>query len=107
MPEITEDINIDETHCDDLIAEVSSRSNHIRQGHRTRHQACYLPILNLAGSGSHQIGEAGIEGLLMATGHSCRGSNNAPATLKLLSEIVVEGKAVSLGVGQMDPPRIL
>ncbi|KAG0642392.1 hypothetical protein HOY80DRAFT_1020782 [Tuber brumale] len=37
--ETTEDVNIDETRCDDLIAPVSSTSGHLRLGHRPGKQA--------------------------------------------------------------------
>ncbi|KAG0642118.1 hypothetical protein HOY80DRAFT_1134761 [Tuber brumale] len=105
IPERTEDIIIDETHCDDLIAPVSSISDDIRLGHRTRKQACYPPIPNLGRPGSHHIGQTGTESLLMATGHWCWGINNAPATLKLSSQNVFEGKAVSLDMRQARPDQ--
>ncbi|PUU79208.1 FAD dependent oxidoreductase [Tuber borchii] len=107
VPETTADVQVDEARCDDLIAQVSSISDYIRLGRVTRKQACYLPILNVGGSGGPLIGETGTEGLLMATGHSCWGINNAPATGKLLSEIVFEGQAVSADIRQLDPRRIL
>ncbi|RPB00163.1 FAD dependent oxidoreductase [Choiromyces venosus 120613-1] len=107
VPETTADVQVDEARCDDLIAQVSSVSDHIRLGRVTRKQACYLPILNVGGSGGPLIGETGTEGLLMAAGHSCWGINNAPATGKLLSEIVFEGQAVSADIRQLDPRRIL
>jgi len=107
VPETTADVQIDEARCDDLIAQVSSISDYIRLGRVTRKQACYLPILSVGGSGGPLIGETGTEGLLMATGHSCWGINNAPATGKLLSEIVFEGQAVSADIRQLDPRRIL
>lgn len=107
VPETTADVEIDETRCDDLIAQVSSISDHIRLGRVTRKQACYLPILNVGGSGGPLIGETGTEGLMMATGHSCWGINNAPATGKLISEMVFDGKATSADIRQLDPRRIL
>ncbi|KAG0633213.1 hypothetical protein HOY80DRAFT_1064680 [Tuber brumale] len=70
-------------------------------------QACYLPILKVAGSGGPPIGETRTEGLLMATGHSCRTINNAAGTGKLLSEIVLEGQAVPEDIRQLDPRRNL
>lgn len=107
VPETTADVEVDEARCDDLIAQVSSISDHIRLGRVTRKQACYLPILNIGGSGGPLIGETGTDGLMMATGHSCWGINNAPATGKLMSEIVFDGKATSADIRQLDPRRIL
>jgi glycine/D-amino acid oxidase-like deaminating enzyme len=107
VPETTADVEVDEQRCDDLIAQVSSISDHIRLGRVTRKQACYLPVLNIGGSGGPLIGETGTEGLYLATGHSCWGINNAPATGLLLAEIIFEGKARSADIRQLDPRRIL
>ncbi|KAG0640482.1 hypothetical protein HOY80DRAFT_1008990 [Tuber brumale] len=85
-----------EARCDDLIGPVSSISDHIRLGHPTHKKACYLLIRTLGGSARPHIGETGTEGLFVATGNSCWGINDTPTTGKLLSEIVFEGKAVSL-----------
>lgn len=107
VPETTADVEVDEDRCDELIAQVSSISEHIRLGRVTRKQACYLPILNVGGSGGPLIGETGTPGLLMASGHSCWGINNAPATGLLLSEMIFEGQAKSADVRALDPRRIL
>lgn len=107
VPETTADVEVDEDRCDELIAQVSSISDHIRLGRVTRKQACYLPILSVGGSGGPLIGETGTDGLMMATGHSCWGINNAPATGKLISEIIFDGKATSADIRQLDPRRIL
>lgn len=107
VPETSADVEVDEARCDDLISQVSSVSDHIRLGRVTRKQACYLPVLNIGGSGGPLIGEAGTEGLYLASGHSCWGINNAPATGLLLSEMIFEGKAKSADIRQLDPRRIL
>jgi len=107
VPETTADVQIDESRCDDLIAQVSSVSDHIRLGRVTRKQACYLPVLNIGGSGGPLIGETGTEGLYLATGHSCWGINNAPATGLLMAEMIFEGKTKSADIRQLDPRRIL
>jgi glycine/D-amino acid oxidase-like deaminating enzyme len=107
VPSTTADVEVDETRCEDLIEQVSSISDHIRLGRVTRKQACYLPVLTITGSGGPLIGETGVDGLLLATGHSCWGINNAPATGLLLSEMIYEGKARSADIRQLDPRRIL
>lgn len=107
VPETTADVEVDESRCDELIAQVSSISDHIRLGRVTRKQACYLPVLNIGGSGGPLIGETGVDGLYLASGHSCWGINNAPATGLLLSEMIFDGKAKSADIRQLDPRRIL
>ncbi|KAF8472476.1 FAD dependent oxidoreductase [Kalaharituber pfeilii] len=106
LPATTADVQVDEVRCDELISQVASISNHIRNGIVTRKQACYLPIVNIGGLGP-LIGETGIEGLLLASGHSCWGINNAPATGVILSEIVFDGKAKSADIRSMDPRRVI
>lgn len=107
VPETTADVEVDESRCDELIAQVSSISDHIRLGRVTRKQACYLPVLNIGGSGGPLIGQTGVDGLYLASGHSCWGINNAPATGLLLSEMIFDGKAKSADIRQLDPRRIL
>ena len=107
VPETTADVQVDEARCDDLIAQVSSVSDHIRLGRVTRKQACYLPVLSIGGSGGPLIGETGTDGLYLASGHSCWGINNAPATGLLLAEMIFDGKTKSADIRQLDPRRIM
>ena len=44
-----------------------------------------------------------VKGLILGSGHSCWGIQNGPATGKLISEIVLDGKAVSAKLGKLDP----
>ncbi|KAG0634883.1 hypothetical protein HOY80DRAFT_1012248 [Tuber brumale] len=97
VPERTADVQIEEDRCDDLIA----------RWRVTHKEACYLPLLNVDGSGCRLIGETGTEGSLMARGHSCWGIDNATAMGKLLSDAVFEGQVMSADARQLDPRRIL
>ena len=106
LPATTSEVIVDEARCDELISQVASISDQIREGRVTRKQACYLPIVNIGGLGP-LIGETGVEGLLLASGHSCWGINNAPATGVILSELVFDGKAKSADIRSMDPKRVI
>lgn len=68
-------------------------------------QACYLP--SVVGGNGPLIGETGVRGLLMATGHTCWGIQNSCATGKLISEFVFDGKAKSAKIGGLDPRTVL
>jgi glycine/D-amino acid oxidase-like deaminating enzyme len=68
-------------------------------------QACYLP--SVAGADGPLIGETGIKGLLIASGHTCWGIQNSCATGKLMSEFVFDGKAKSAKIGALDPRAVL
>lgn len=95
----------DPDRCQDIIDYVSSISTPLRQGAILARQACYLPSVSTGGG--PLIGETGIRGLLLATGHTCWGIQNSCATGKLMSEFVFEGKAKSANVASLDPRRFL
>ena len=105
LPALTSDVEVDQSRCDDVIDYVSSISDELRDGEVTARQACYLP--QVATGGGPLIGETGIKGLLMATGHTCWGIQNGPGTGKLISEFVFDGKAKSASIGNLDPKRFL
>lgn len=106
LPATTSEVEVDESRCDELISQVASISDQIRKGIVTRKQACYLPIVNIGGLGP-LIGETGVEGLLLASGHSCWGINNAPATGLIISELVFDGTSKSADIRSMDPKRVI
>ena len=106
LPKTTEDVVTDDSRCQDIIDYVSSISDELRDGEVTARQACYLPNMQPA-SGGPLIGETGVKGLLIAAGHTCWGIQNGPATGKLISEFVFDGKAKSANIGSLDPRKVL
>lgn len=67
-------------------------------------QACYLP---LSSSGVPVIGALpGTAGAYVATGHSCWGILNGPATGLALSELMVDGAATCVDLSPFDPARL-
>ena len=68
-----------------------------------REQACYLPCTT---DNLPVIGRVpGLENAYVATGHSCWGILNAPATGEALAELLVYGRARSVDLGPFDPAR--
>ncbi|OWT41299.1 cytoplasmic protein [Cryptococcus neoformans] len=64
-------------------------------------QACYLPI---ADRGRPLIGKVrGVEGVYVGSGLSCWGITQGPGTGKILSEMILEGKAKSADVSKLAP----
>ncbi len=106
VPASTDLVQVDETRCQNIIDYVSSISDELRYGEVTARQACYLPNVTGPTSGP-LIGETGIGGLLMATGHTCWGIQNAPATGKLISELVFDGRFISANIASLDPRHVL
>ncbi|EIM20533.1 putative cytoplasm protein [Wallemia mellicola CBS 633.66] len=64
-----------------------------------KEQACYLPI-----SSSHSpiIGKVS-EGIYIGAGHSVWGITNGPGTGKVLSEVILDGKAISCDISHLKP----
>lgn len=106
LPKTTEDVEVVAAKCQDIINYVSSISDELKDGEVITRQACYLPHVEAAGGGP-LIGKTGVNGLLMATGHTCWGIQNGPATGKLISEFVFEGNAKSANIGSLDPRKVL
>ena len=106
LPSTTNEVVTDDARCQDIIDYVSSISDEMRDGEVTIRQACYLPNVDGPASGP-LIGETGVKGLLLAAGHTCWGIQNGPATGKLMSEFVFDGKAKSASIGSLDPRKVL
>ncbi|KAI1263198.1 FAD dependent oxidoreductase [Xylariaceae sp. FL1019] len=97
LPKGTEDVEVDEARCEDIVAQVGGISEQLRDGEVLARQACFLP------QGGPYIGNVGgVKGLVVAAGHTCWGIQNAPGTGKLVSEIVLDGKAKSAKLGGCD-----
>ncbi|KKY22538.1 putative fad dependent oxidoreductase [Diplodia seriata] len=107
LPKTTEDVEVDQQRCQDVIDYVSAVSDELRDGEVTARQACYLPNVS-RGSGGPMIGKVpGVKGLVIAAGHTCWGIQNGPGTGKLVSEIVWDGKAKSANIASLDPAKWL
>lgn len=105
LPATTELVPVDESRCQDIVDQVSSISDELRDGEVTARQACYLP--NVSDGGGPLIGETGVKGLIMAAGHTCWGIQNGPGTGQLVSEFVFDGAAKSADVKALDPRKYL
>ena len=70
-----------------------------------RVQACYRPVY---ADGLPLLGQVpGVSGAYIATGHSCWGILNAPASGLALAELIVDGQAHSVDLRPFDPRRAL
>jgi len=107
LPKFSDQVQVDEKKCQEIVDYVSSISDELRDGEVTARQACYLPNVNASKSGGPLIGETGIKGLLMAAGHTCWGIQNSTGTGKLISEFVFDGQAKSAKIGSLDPRLVL
>jgi glycine/D-amino acid oxidase-like deaminating enzyme len=107
LPLTTDLVEVSSIACAELVTAASATSDEIRDGIVTGRRACYLPTLDVGGSGGPLIGETDVEGLILAAGHSCWGILNAPATGKVVSELILDGVVTCADVGSLDPRKIL
>ncbi|TVY82109.1 putative oxidoreductase [Lachnellula suecica] len=105
LPATADLVACDTSRCDDISAYLSSISSVLKSSEVLTKQACYLPLVS--SGGGPIIGETGIKGLLLATGHTCWGIQNSCATGKLVSEFVFEGGAMSANVESLDPRNVM
>ena len=70
-----------------------------------RVQACYRPVY---ADGLPLLGQVpGVSGAYIATGHSCWGILNAPASGLAMAELIVDGQAHSVDLRPFEPRRAL
>lgn len=103
VPETTDDVEVVESKCDELFKQIGKISPALRKGRILKRQACYLPVLDVPSSNGPLIGETNIMNLFLCSGHSCWGINNAPASGKVMSELLLEGRAKSAEISSLDP----
>lgn len=103
VPETTDDVEVVKSKCDELFKQVGKMSPMLRRGRILKRQACYLPVLDVPLSSGPLIGETNVENLFLCLGHSCWGINNAPGSGKVMSELLLEGRAKSANILSLDP----
>ena len=105
LPKSTANVEVDASRCQDIVDYCASFSDEMRDGEVMARQACYLPQVE-RGAGP-LVGLTGRKGLYLAAGHTCWGIQNGPATGKIMSEFVFDGKAFSANVSSLDPRKVL
>ncbi|OVA02059.1 FAD dependent oxidoreductase [Macleaya cordata] len=82
-------------------------SSHLREGdaHVKAEQACFLPCTD---DNKPVIGELpNVKGCYVATGHSCWGILNGPATGAAMAELVIDGNASIVDLTPFSPARFV
>jgi glycine/D-amino acid oxidase-like deaminating enzyme len=107
LPPPTNAVEVSLQSCQELIDAAASVSDELRNGQVTGRRACYLPTIDAGVSSNPLVGHTELEGLLLATRHSCWGILNAPATGKVISELIFDGEVSCTEAGNLDPRKIL
>jgi glycine/D-amino acid oxidase-like deaminating enzyme len=106
LPDNVDEVQVDESRCDNLFRHVSSISRQLRDGRVDKRQACFLPVAS-RGDGPFIGMASSIKSLYIGTGHTCWGISNAPGTALALTELILEGKAKSINLSKLDPARFV
>jgi len=107
LPSPTDPVTVSPQSCREITDAVSSVSELLRHGQVTGRRACYLPTMDAHAGSGPLVGPTEVGGLLLATGHSCWGVSNAPATGRVISEFIFDGEVSCLEVGNLDPRELL
>lgn len=107
LPPPTDTVEVSLQSCQEIIDAAASVSDELRNGQVTGRRACYLPTIDVGVSSDPLVGHTELEGLLLATRHSCWGISNAPATGKVISELIFDGEVSCTEAGNLDPRKIL
>lgn len=106
LPDTADEVECDESQCDDLISYIGTVSPVLGAASIAAKQACYLPRhMRFGKESAPLIGGTSVSGLWIASGHTCWGIQNGPATGKLMSEFIFDGEAKSADIAELDPRR--
>ena len=108
LPARADGVAVDPARIEAVEAALGGVSRALRDGEVLARQACHKPQIR-----EHEEGEAvgpmvgglGVRGLWLATGHDEWGVQNAPGTGRVVSEMVLEGRARSADVQGLEPWR--
>ncbi|KAI2473830.1 FAD dependent oxidoreductase [Annulohypoxylon bovei var. microspora] len=106
LPDTADLVQCDDAQCDDLVSYIATVSPVLAAARVAAKQACYLPRhMRFGRESAPLVGATGVRGLWVASGHTCWGIQNGPATGKLMSEFIFDGEATSADVAELDPRR--
>ncbi|KAI2623207.1 FAD dependent oxidoreductase [Hypoxylon sp. NC1633] len=106
LPETADEVECDDAQCNDLIEYIGTVSPVLGAASIAARQACYLPRhMRFGKESAPLIGGTSVGRLWVASGHTCWGIQNGPATGKLMSEFIFEGEAKSADIAELDPKK--
>lgn len=106
LPETADQVECDESQCDDLVSYIGTVSPVLGAAAVAAKQACYLPRhMRFGKESAPLVGATSVSRLWIASGHTCWGIQNGPATGKLMSELIFDGEAKSADIAELDPRK--
>ncbi|KAG2451202.1 hypothetical protein HYH02_003809 [Chlamydomonas schloesseri] len=105
VPPSPAEVTVEAELIDNIRRVAGSLASCLKQAPVEAQQACYLPC---APDSLPVIGPVpGAAGVYLATGHTCWGILNAPATGLVMAEMILEGKAKIVDVQPFAPARFV
>ena len=101
LPDDPKDVEFLADKCKKLKDNLETMCPSTKGSEVLKEQACYLPCTS---NGAPIIGAIpGYEGAYIATGHTCWGILNGPATGKAMAELIWKGKAECVDLALFQP----
>jgi len=104
LPASADLVKADKEMCEGLRRAADFISPHLQGLELLVEQACYRPALTIPGRDQKHgplLASTPISGLILATGHDNWGDQNSPATGKMVSELVFDGKLISADISSL------
>jgi glycine/D-amino acid oxidase-like deaminating enzyme len=104
LPDDPNEIVPSDAGCAELHRVAGAYSSLLAAAPITARRACYRPVTN---DGIPLIGPAvGTPGVYVATGHGAWGILNAPATGRMIAEMILDGRSLSVDAAPFLPKRL-
>ena len=105
LPTSAADVHVHDEAVDRIVANCAITAPCLGTAEVQARQACFLPITS---DGLPMIGAVpGVQGGYIATGHSCWGILNGPATGKALAELIIDGEVKCVDISPYAPARFV
>ncbi|KAH6637059.1 FAD dependent oxidoreductase [Chaetomium tenue] len=105
LPATTDEVSVDQSQCDDLVAYIATVSPALAAAPVKARQACYLPQhVRFGEQRGPLIGPTSVPGLWVAAGHTCWGIQNGPGTGYLMAGMIF-GDETDKEVERLDPRK--
>jgi len=110
LPPTTGEVAVDKDSCELIRRAGDALSPVLKSRPILAEQACYRPVVTIEGrprSVGPLFGPTTVKGLILAAGHDQWGIQNSAATGKIISELILDGRAISADISSLDPGNVV
>ncbi|PSR78430.1 FAD dependent oxidoreductase [Coniella lustricola] len=106
LPETADQVQADTAQCDDLAAYLATVSPTLAAAPIRARQACYLPQhVRFGTERGPLIGPTAAPRIWIASGHTCWGIQNGPATGYLMAQWLLDGEPTAADIDVLHPAK--